>query len=129
MASVRLWKTMYRSKKNHEEHHRQNDLHPFLRSKLEFIFARPLIGISRGQLQLLPKHLARLVYEATVVGGVEINVDISRELAIFIADHRRSPRKRNLGYFRNRYLRPGRCRNQHATQFSDVVAKVTLIAD
>jgi ABC-type Zn2+ transport system substrate-binding protein/surface adhesin len=46
---------------DHEEHHGQNDLHTFLRPKLKFIFARPLIGVSRGQLQLLPKHLARLV--------------------------------------------------------------------
>src|SRR5256886_13473997 len=54
---------------------------------------------------------------------------VSRELAIFIADHRRSPRKRNLGHFGNRYLRARRCRNQHATQLSDVVAKITLVAN
>src|SRR5579859_6918987 len=114
---------------DHEEHHGQNDLHPFLCPKLEFIFARPLIGVSRRQLQLLAKHLAGLVYEAAVVGGVEINVDIARELPIFIADHRRTTRERNLGYFGDRYLRPRWCRNQHATQISDVVAEIALVTD
>ena len=80
-------------------------------------------------MQLLPKHLAGLVYEAAVVGRVQIDVDISRELAIFIADHCGATRERNLGHFGNRYLRPRRCRNQHATQLSDVVAKITLVAD
>src|ERR1700693_807756 len=73
--------------------------------------------------------VARLVYEATIVVGVEINVDISRELAIFIADHRRSTREQNLGYFGNRDLRPRRCRNQHATQLSSVVAEIPLVTD
>src|SRR5207249_8128003 len=79
-----------------------------LRPKLEFIFARPLIGVSRGQLQLLTKHLARLVHEPAVVGGVEINVDISRELAVFIADHRRAARseERRVG----KECRSGWCR-------------------
>src|SRR5437899_433655 len=109
---------------DHEQHYRQNDLHALLRPKLELIAARPLIGVYRGQLQFLPKHLARLVYEATVVIGVEIDVDIARKLATFIADHRRPSRKRNLGYFGNRYLRACRRGDQHATQLSDVVAKV-----
>ena len=114
---------------DHEEHDGQNDLQPFLGPQLEFIFARPLIGVSRRQLQLLPKQLAGLVYESAVVGGVEVDVDISRELAIFIADHGRATRERNLGHFGNWYLRARRRRDQHATQLSDVVAKVALVAD
>ena len=62
MASVRLWKTMYKSREI-----TKNTIGKmiFVRSfarQLEFIFIRPLIGAARGQLQLLAKHLARPVY-------------------------------------------------------------------
>src|SRR5439155_16788968 len=102
--------------KDQKEHHGQNNLQALFCTLLEFVLTRPLIGVTRWQFQLLPKQVAGLAYESSVVGRIEIDIDITRELAIFVADHRRLPRKRNLGHFSNRYLYAGGRSDQHAAE-------------
>src|SRR2546427_2713012 len=115
--------------KDHKEHHGQNNLQALFCTLLELVFTRPLIGVASWQLQLLPKQVASLIYESTIVGRVEIDIDIARELPILIADHRRPPRKRNLSHFSNRYLCTGGCCDQHAAQVFDILPEIALIAD
>src|SRR5712671_4423693 len=120
---------------NHIEQHEddekddgQNELQALFRSQLELVFARPLIGVARGQLQLLAKHLARLVYETTVIGSVQVNVDVAGQLAIFVADHGRTAREGHFGHFGNGNLGAGRRRNQNSVELFDIVAEVALVA-
>src|SRR2546422_249320 len=68
--------------KDHKEHHGQNNLQALVCTLLELVFTRPLIGVASWQLQLLPKQVASLIYESTIVGRVEIDIDIARELPI-----------------------------------------------
>jgi hypothetical protein len=74
----------------------------------------------------LRASVVRLVYEITVVGCVEIDLDIASELAIFVTDHRRAAREGNFRYFRNRDLGARRCSDQYWATFFHVVAKITL---
>jgi len=73
----------------------------------------------------LRASVVRLVYEITVVGWVEIDVDIASELAIFVTDHRRAAREGNFRYFGNRDLGARRCSVQYWATFFHVVAKIT----
>src|SRR5229473_4477090 len=67
--------------------------------------------------------------EAAVVFRVQIDVDVAGQRAVFIADHRRTARKRDFRDIRNGNLRARGCANQNAPQFLDVVPEVAAIPD
>ena len=76
----------------------------------------------------LRASVVRLVYEITVVGWVEIDVDIASELAIFVTDHRRAAREGNFRYFGNRDLGARRCSDHTGLLSSTLSRKSRCVA-
>src|SRR5437016_4021432 len=73
--------------KNSEEHDRQNDSQALLGPQFKFIFARPFVGVTRRQMQLLLEHVIRGSHEVAIISGTEIDVDVSGQRSVFVTDH------------------------------------------
>src|SRR5437879_8810913 len=70
-----------------EEHHRQDELQSLFGPQLEFILPRPLVGVASRQGQPLSKGIVGAVDEPAIVLRVQINVNVSSERAILVANH------------------------------------------
>src|SRR5713101_4256571 len=95
-----------------EEHHRQNELQSLFGPQLEFVLPRPLVGIASWQGQLLSKRLVGAVDEAAVILRVQVNVNVSSERPILIANHGWPTGERNLSHLCDGNLRASRSGNQ-----------------
>ncbi len=113
---------------DHKEDDRKDDFQAFLGTQFKFVFAGPLIDVSGWELQFLLQLLRGLAHESAVVCGVQVNVNVTGQLAILVANHGRAVRKRNCGNLVKRNLRSGRSADQYPPQFIYVVAKVALVA-
>src|SRR4029077_8072089 len=78
---------------DHEEHDWKNEFEALSRPQLKFVFARPLVGVSGGQAQFLLQQSGSPLNEAAIVARVQVNIDITCELAVFIPDHGRATRE------------------------------------
>ena len=79
-----------------EEDDGQDELQPFFGAQLKLVFAGPFVGIAGRQREFLLEQVARVRNEAAVVVRVQIDVDVTGERAVFIADHRRAARERDF---------------------------------
>src|SRR6266852_145903 len=113
-----------KQQKDDEEHHRQDELQSLFGPQLEFILPRPLVGVASRQGQLLSKRTVGTVDEAAVVLRVQVNVNVSSERPILIANHGWPTGERNLGHLCDRNLRASRSSNQDPSQLLDVIAKI-----
>src|SRR5713226_8776866 len=85
-----------------EEHDRQNELQSLFGPQLEFILPRPLVGVTGRQRQLFSKRIVGAVDEAAVILRVQVNVNVSSERPILIANHGWPAGKRNLRHLCDR---------------------------
>src|SRR5215472_973617 len=122
-------KNQIKQEEDDREGDRQYDLEPLPGSKLKLIFAGPVECVARLHLQLVMEQFIRLVNETAIILGVEINVDVPGELALFVPDHSRSTRERNLRYLLDRYLRARGCSQENSLQRFHIIAEITLIAN
>ena len=79
-----------------EENHGQDDLESLFSAQLEFVFARPLEAVARRQSQFVVKKLVGPLHETSVVFRVQIDVHVSGQRRVLVADHRWPSRKRDL---------------------------------
>jgi len=70
-----------------KENDRENNLEPLLSPQFKFIFAYPLVGVTRRKVQFLLEHVIRGVHEVAVISGTEIDVDVSGQRSVLITDH------------------------------------------
>src|SRR5882762_9466241 len=73
--------------KNNEEHDRKYDLQALLGPQFKFIFARPFVGVTRRQMELLLEHVIGGFYEVAIISGIKVDVDVSGESSVLITDH------------------------------------------
>ena len=66
---------------DYEEHDGKNEFQALFGTQLKFVFAGPLVGVSRRQSQFLLQQTRSLLYEAAIVARVQVDVDIAGELA------------------------------------------------
>src|ERR1700733_5558772 len=76
--------------KDEAEDYRKNELETLFGTQLKLIFPRPLEAIVCRQCNLMVQPTGCLLHEAAVVGVFEVDVDVSGELAVLIADHGRA---------------------------------------
>src|SRR5580704_1051497 len=114
---------------DHEEHDGKNEFQAFFGTQLKFVFAGPLVGISRRQPQFLLQQTRSLLYEAAIIACIQVDVDITSELTIFISDHRRATRKGKGRYLANWDLCSRRSRNKHPAKLVYVVTEVALVSN
>ena len=85
--------------------------------------------IAGGDANLFRHDLLRVRNVAPDVASRDIDVDISTEPAIFIADHAGAGLERDVRNLPQWDLGPGRRVDQHSLQRVDVAAEVTQVAD
>src|SRR5581483_2160901 len=112
----------------HEENDRQDNRQPFFCAYLEFVFAGPLVGVTGGELEFLAEQPVRLGYKSAVVPGGEVEIDVSGEKAVLVANHRRTAGEIDRSHLRDRNLRSRRRRDQDPAQLLHVVAEVAAVA-
>src|SRR5580704_17665847 len=122
--------------KHHVEQHkddkkddRQYELQPLFCPEFELVFAGPFVGEAGRQVEFFLEQIARIPDEAAVVFRIQIDVNVAGQRAVFIADHRGSPRERDFRDIGTWNLRSGGSANQDAPQFLDVVPEVAVITD
>src|SRR6185312_4600433 len=113
--------------KNQEEHDGHDEFEPLLRAQFELVFAGPLPGVARRKPELPAKKFVCLVDETAVVCAIEVDIDITRQSRVLIADHGRAARKRNPRDFSDWYLSARWRGNQETAQSFDVVAEITAV--
>src|SRR5215831_8275337 len=111
------------------KHDRQYDLEPLFRAQFKLILSGPMEGVAGPKVQPFLEQFRCLVYKAPIVFGVEIDIDITGELAVFIADHGWSTGERNPRNLLDRDLSARRCRQEYSFQRFHVIAEVTLVAN
>ena len=102
---------------------------PFFCAQLEFVLAGPFEAVARWHRQLVAKKLVGLFYEATVVFCVEVDVHISSQRRILIADHRWASRKRNLRQITQRHLSVRWCGDKNLAKLIEIVPEVGGVAN
>ena len=95
--------------------------------ELELVFARPLERIACRQMKLLLKPSCGLRHESSIVRVFKIDVNVSGQCAVFIANHRRTTREVNPRYLSERNLRSRRRSNQNAEHLLGRIAEMALI--
>ncbi len=87
----------------------------------------PRQRVPRHQLDLLTHNLACLIDVAPDVPSGDIDVDVAREEPVLVAEHGRPLHDLDVGELGQRYLCPGRSRDEHAAQPIDIVAQLAGI--
>src|SRR6185437_13707639 len=113
--------------KNDQEDDWQNEFEPLLGAQLELVFSRPAICKPSRHFQLLAQQAICLCDETPVVGCVEVDVDVTRQLSILVANHGGSARKRKFCNFPDGDLRSPGSRDDYSFQLSYVVAEVPVV--
>src|SRR5580700_11138018 len=111
---------------DHEEHDGKNEFQALLGTQLKFVFAGPLVGVSRRQSQFLSEQTRSLLDEAAIVARIQVDVDITCELAIFISDHRGATREGKVRYLVNWDLCARRSRDKHTAKLVHIVTEVAF---
>ena len=52
----------------------------------EFIFARPLVGVPRLQVEFLAQEVVRGFHESAIVFGIEVDVDVTGQGSVLVPD-------------------------------------------
>ena len=65
-------------------------LQPLLRPQFEFVFSRPLVGVIRGKCEFVMQELVCLGDKTAIVRVLEVDVDVSCQCAVLVADHCRT---------------------------------------
>src|SRR5438105_12949441 len=109
-----------------EEHDRNENLQSLTGANLEFVLARPNEGVARRQFDLLRNSAFGLIHVPADVTRHGVEVDVSGELRIFIANHRRPRRQRNFGQLAERDLSTHRWLDKHSMQIREALSATFL---
>ena len=73
------------------------DLQPLLRAHLELVLPGPRQRISRRQLEPVAERRSGALHIPPDIGVRGIDIDVARQLPVFVPNHRRAGRESNVG--------------------------------
>ena len=111
-----------------EEDDRDQYLQSFLRAYLELVLPGPPQRVSRRQLEPVTERRPGAVHIPSDVGSCRINIDVARQLPVFVPNHRGARRESNLGQLAERDVRPHRRTDQHALVRGEILSERPGIA-
>src|SRR5439155_25982356 len=82
---------------DHKEHDGKNYFETLLGALLKFVFSSPLVGLPWLQLELLGEEVVRRFHESAIVFGIEVDVDVTGQGSVLVANHGWAARERNTG--------------------------------
>jgi len=77
----------------------------------------------------LPQHFVRSFHKVTVVPGFEVDVDVTGERAVLVAEHRWTAREGNVDHLLDGNLRTGGRADQDSSQFIYIVAEIPIVSN
>src|SRR5262249_1058941 len=111
---------------NDEHRDRDDDVETPLGALHIFKLSAPDHLVAGRQLNLLSDGLLGVgdVTSDVALRGVEIDVDVTRQPPVLVADHRRAADQLYIGYLSDRYLRAARRHHERARDAVEVAAVI-----